>query len=141
MAGGAGAAAVGAAAGVEAAAGMVLVAREVSWGDGDDGPGVAGRVDGGEGNAAVENLQPGLVFEHEGAGGAGRHGLREADDGIVRDDSALGEEGGQGGGGRSEQAEDERLGGDHGGQISVAREKQTDLLNGDVVSAAVASVL
>jgi len=49
-------------------------------------PSVACGVDGGEGDTAVEDLEEGLVLEHELSSDARGHRLREADYSIVIDD-------------------------------------------------------
>lgn len=52
-----------------------------------DLPGVTSGVDSGEGDAAVFDFEVGLVFQHELSYDARRHGLREANNGIMGDDS------------------------------------------------------
>lgn len=56
--------------------------------EGEGGPGVSLGIDGGEGHAAVEDFEPRLELEHQGPRGTRRHGLGEADDSIMGDDSA-----------------------------------------------------
>ena len=52
-----------------------------------DLPCVTCGVDGGEGNTAIFDFEVGLVFQHELAYDARRHGLGEANDCIMGDDS------------------------------------------------------
>jgi len=52
-----------------------------------DLPGVTCGIDGRKGNAAVLNLEVGLIFQHELSYDARWNGLGEANDGIMGDDS------------------------------------------------------
>lgn len=54
-------------------------------------PSVTGGINGWEGDTAVEDLEEGLVLQHQVTCEAGRDGLGKSDDGIVSDDGATGE--------------------------------------------------
>jgi hypothetical protein len=104
LAGRTAAAAAGVAGGCEATAAIELVGVSGPWGW-MCLPCVAGGIDGREGDAAVDDLEEGLVLQVQGACESGGEGLWEADDLVMVDDGATEEverEGGDAGRGGEE---------------------------------------